>query len=75
MDGLFIQWLSLRDDEFADLCLDHALACDCLARFRAMPDSHQRPEIADYQMVIAGLEDEIQKLLRQRRRQPPKSRT
>lgn len=54
-----IRRMFLADRGFRSICEDYALARETLARFQAMPDAPQRPEIADYLSVIAGLEGEI----------------
>ena len=51
-----IRRLFLADRGFRSVCEDYALARDALARFQAMPNAQQRPEVADYQTVIADLE-------------------
>jgi hypothetical protein len=58
----------LRDDRFRTACEDYALACDCLARFEALPDAEGREEVADYRSVIAELETELAALLSSERR-------
>src|SRR4051812_37801842 len=63
-DASLIRRLWLANESFRTICEDYVLARDSLARFQAMPDAQQRPEIADYLSVIAGLEDEIAALLR-----------
>jgi hypothetical protein len=57
--GNLIRRLFLADRGFRSVCEDYALARDALARFQAMPNAQQRPEIADYVSVIAELESEI----------------
>ena len=54
-----IRRLALADQSFRSLCEDYTLARDTLARFQAMPDAQQRPEIAEYLPVIAEIESEI----------------
>ena len=55
--------LALKDQAFRSLCEDYALALASLARFEARSDAAKRPEIADYQMVIAELESEVARFL------------
>ena len=56
---VLIRRMFLADRSFRSVCEDYALARDTLARFQAMPNGRQRPEVADYVSVIAGLEGEI----------------
>lgn len=61
--GLAIREAFLEDESFRSVCEDYALACETLARFEARPDADRRPEIPDFQAVIAELEGEITRLL------------
>ncbi len=55
--------LALSSRGFREICEEYALAQQSLARFEARPDAAERPEIGDFRMVIAELEDEIGRLL------------
>ena len=55
--------LAVRDPGFRELCEEYGLARASLARFEAMPDAAERPEVPDYRMVIAELEAEIGRYL------------
>lgn len=57
--------LSLTDAEFREICEEYALAQQSLARFEARPDAAERPEIGDYRILIAELEIEIQRMLKE----------
>ena len=57
--------LALSDPQFRDICEEYALANQSLATFEARPDAAERPEIGDYRTVIAQLETEIHRLLRE----------
>lgn len=57
--------LVLADPEFRGLCEDYALAQESLSRFEARPDADERPEVGDYRGLIAELEREIGRFLRQ----------
>ena len=61
---ILIRRMFLADRGFRSVCEDYALARDALARFQAMPNGQQRPEIADYLSVIADLESEIAAFVR-----------
>jgi hypothetical protein len=56
--------LALSDPEFRGLCEDYALAKQSLARFEARPDAAERPEVADYRSVIAELELEFDRFMK-----------
>ena len=56
--------LALADPGFRELCEDYGLARESLARFEALPDAAERPEVTDYRSVIAELESEIDRFLR-----------
>lgn len=62
-----LRQLAQRDEGFRGLCEDYALARASLARFEALPNSVERPEIADYRQVIAELEREIETALNRAR--------
>ena len=59
--------LALADPGFRDLCEDYGLAKESLARFEARPDAAERPEITEYRSLIAELECEIDRFLREAR--------
>ena len=61
--ALVIREIFLRDESFRSICEDYALACDCLARFQALPDANRRTEVPEYRSVIAELEKELAALL------------
>jgi hypothetical protein len=60
-----IRRLFLADTVFRGVCEDYVLARNNLIRFQNLPDAPQRPEIAEYQFLIADLESEIAALIRQ----------
>ena len=43
-----IRRLFLADASFRGVCEDYVLARDTLVRFQRLPDTQQRPEIAEY---------------------------
>lgn len=51
--------LSLRDPHFRSLSEDLCDAHDSLARLLALSDTFERPEIAEYRVLIAELEAEV----------------
>ena len=57
--------LALADPAFREICEEYALAQQSLARFEARPDAAERPEIGDYRTVIAELESEIDRFLKE----------
>ena len=57
--------LALTDPAFREICEEYALAQQSLARFEARSDAAERPEIGDYRTVIAELEGEIDRFLRE----------
>lgn len=57
--------LALTDPEFREICEEYALAQESLAGFEARADAAERPEIDDYRTVIAELESEIDRCLKQ----------
>ena len=59
--------LALADPGFRDLCEDYGLARESLARFEARPDAAQRPEVTEYRSIVAELEGEIDRFLREAR--------
>jgi len=59
--------LALADPGFRELCEEYGLARQSLARFEALPDAAARPEVTDYRSVIAELEGEIDRSLREAR--------
>lgn len=62
-----LQGLAFSDPGFRELCEEYGLAHASLARFEAMPDAAVRPEVPDYHAVIAALESEIDRFLREAR--------
>jgi hypothetical protein len=50
--------LSLKDPVFRSLCEDLCDAHDSLARFLALAETGERPEVAEYRAIIAELEAE-----------------
>lgn len=58
-----LQGLAVADPDFRELCEEYGLAQESLARFEAMPDAADRPEVPDYRAVIAELEGEIGRYL------------
>lgn len=61
--GALIRRLALKDEVFRTICEEYTLARTSLSWFEGRPDASERPEIADYKSVIAGLEDEITEIL------------
>jgi hypothetical protein len=59
--------LALTAVVFREICVEYALAQDCLAGLVARPDAAERSEIGDYRTVIAELENEIDRYLREGR--------
>jgi hypothetical protein len=57
--------LALTDPEFREICEEYALAEQSLAAFEARPDAAERPEIGEYRTVIAELENEIDRFLKE----------
>jgi hypothetical protein len=57
--------LALADPEFRELCEEYALAQQSLARFEARADARERPEVGEYRLVIAELESEIDRFLKE----------
>lgn len=57
--------LARTDPEFCELCVDYALAQDSLAWFVARPDAAERFEIGEFKTVIAELECEIDRYLKE----------
>jgi hypothetical protein len=51
--------LSLSDTTFRDLCEDLADALSSLDNFSSLPGQVERPEVAEYRVIIAELEHEI----------------
>ncbi|HMQ91529.1 hypothetical protein [Amaricoccus sp.] len=56
--------LAGKDPRFREICEEYGLAQQSLARFEARPDAAQRPEIGDYRVLIAEIEDEIGRFLK-----------
>ena len=59
--------LALAAPGFRDLCEEYGLAKESLSRFGARPDAAERPEVTEYRSVIAELECEIDRFLREAR--------
>ena len=57
--------LALTDPAFREVCEEYALANQSLAGFEARLDAAERSEIGDYRTVIAELEREIDRFLRE----------
>lgn len=57
--------LAMADPRFREICEEYGLAQHSLATFEARPDAARRPEIADYRVVIAELEGEIDRFLKE----------
>lgn len=57
--------LARSDPDFREICEEYALAQESLARFEARPDAAERPEVGDYRTVIAELEGEIDRILKE----------
>ena len=62
-----LRGLALADPEFREICEEYALARESLDRFEARSDAAERPEIGDYRTVIAELEGEIDRMLKEAR--------
>ena len=60
-----LQRLARVDPAFREVCEDYALAKRSLSGFEARPDAAERSEIGDYRTVIAELEREIDRFLRE----------
>jgi hypothetical protein len=57
--------LALTDPAFREICEEYALAERSLAGFEARLDAAERPEIGEYRTVIAELETEIGRVLKE----------
>jgi hypothetical protein len=57
--------LAPADPELREICEEYALALQSLARFETRPDAAERPEVGDYRTVIAELEAEIDRILKE----------
>lgn len=57
--------LALTEPAFCEICEEYALAQQSLAGFEARPDAAERPEIGDYRTLIAELECEIDRFVRE----------
>lgn len=53
------------DADFREICEEYALAQQSLAGFEARSDAAERPEIGDYHTLIAELESEIDRVLKE----------
>ncbi len=60
-----LERLALTSPDFREICEEYALAQHSLAGFEARLDAAERPEIGDYRTVIAELESEIDRFLRE----------
>lgn len=54
-----IRELVLSNMEFRSICEDYAEALNTLVHFRARPDADERPEVAEYEVLIRELEAEL----------------
>ena len=59
--------LALTDAVLREICEDYALAQESLAAFEARLDAAERPEIGDYRTIIAEIEGEIDRRLKETR--------
>jgi hypothetical protein len=57
--------LALIDPGFREICEEYGLALRSLAGFEARPDASERPEVGDFRNVIADLESEIARFLKE----------
>jgi hypothetical protein len=57
--------LALTDPGFREICEEYGLAQRSLAGFEARSDASERPEIGDSRAVIADLESEIARFLKE----------
>ena len=60
-----LRGMALADPAFREICEEYALARESLARFEARSDAAERPEIDDFRSVIAELEGEIDRCLKE----------
>ena len=60
-----LRGLALVDPAFREICEEYALARASLAGFEARLDAAERPEVGDYRTVIAELEGEIARMLKE----------
>ena len=60
-----LRGLVLTDPAFREICEEYALAERSLAGFEARLDAAERPEIGEYRAVIAELETEIDRMLKE----------
>lgn len=54
-----IRALVSANEDFREICEHYALARIALKRFKRRSAEHQKPEVADYKIVVAELEQEI----------------
>ena len=47
------------NEEFCEICEHYALARSALKRFLRGPSGDRQPEVADYKVIVADLEQEI----------------
>jgi hypothetical protein len=57
--------LARSDPDFREICEEYGLAQQSLAGFEARVDAAERPEVGDYRTVIAELEGEIDRILKE----------
>jgi hypothetical protein len=60
-----LQRLALIDPEFREICEEYALARKSLAGFEARLDAAERPEVGEYRTIIAEIETEISRRLKE----------
>lgn len=58
-----IRRLVLGSEPFRSVCEDYVLARDTLDRFRSRADAGERPEVTEYERLVAELEVELLALL------------
>jgi hypothetical protein len=57
--------MALVDPAFREICEEYALARASLAGFEARLDAAERPEVGDYRTLIAELESEIARMMKE----------
>ena len=63
--GTLIRRLVLQDRTFRELCEDYLAACSSLAWFQSAEEA--RPEVAEFELLIQQLEEEISSALERAR--------
>ena len=58
-----VRQLASDDEEFHELCEHYSMARAALDRFQCQSTDGQRPEVAEYKLLIADLEREIQEFI------------